>query len=89
MNRLSLLAQRGADSPANKWLKENPLILGLLFLAIGAVLAGSGFYELRKGVAHDKYGNEIKGGLGRFTSLIRIVAGAAAGVFGVYKMIAG
>jgi hypothetical protein len=89
MNGLILLAQRGADSPANKWLKENPLILGVLFLAIGAVLAGSGYYELRKGVAHDKYGNEIKGGLGRFTSLIRIVAGAAAAVFGVYKMIAG
>jgi hypothetical protein len=89
LNGIVLLAQRGADSPANKWLKENPLILGLLAFAIGAVLAGSGYYELRKGVAHDKYGNEIKGGLGKFTSLIRIVAGAAAGVFGLYKMIAG
>ena len=89
MTGLKLLAQRGADSPANKWLNENPLILGLIAFVIGAVLAGSGAYELQKGVAHDKYGNEIKGGLGAFTSVIRIVAGAAACVFGVYKMIAG
>jgi hypothetical protein len=89
MNELILLAQRGADSPTNKWLNENPLILGLLAFVIGAALAGSGAYELRKGVAHDKYGNEIKGGLGKFTSLLRVGIGAAACVFGVYKMIAG
>ena len=89
MNKLSLLAQRGADSPANKWLSENPLVLGLLALLIGAVLAGSGVYELRKGVSRDKYGNEIKGGLGKFTSILRIGFGGAACMFGVYKMIAG
>ena len=89
MNKLLLLAQRGADSPANKWLKENPLVLGCLFLLIGAVLAGSGVYELRKGVSRDKYGNEIKRGLGKFTSILRVVVGGAACVFGVYKLIAG
>ena len=60
MNVFMLLAQRGADSPANKWLAEHPLVLGLIALAIGAALAGSGVYGLRKGVAHDKYGNEVK-----------------------------
>ena len=89
MNILNLLAQRGADSPANRWLNENPLVLGLLALLIGVALAGSGIYEMRTGVSRDKYGNEIKGGLGKMTSILRIVIGTAACVYGVYKMIAG
>lgn len=89
MKKLLLLAQRGADSPANKWLKENPLVLGFLALLLGAVLAGSGVYDLRKGVTRDKYGNEIKGGRGKFTSILRVVVGGAVCVFGVYKLIAG
>jgi len=89
LNSLLFLAQRGADSPANKWLNENPLVLGLIAIAIGVALAGSGAYEMRKGVAHDKYGNEIPGGLGKFTSVIRIVTGVAARGYGLYKMVAG
>lgn len=89
MNSMLLLAQRGADSPANMWLNENPLVLGLIAILIGGALAGSGVYELRKGVSRDKYGNEIKGGLGKFTSILRVVFGGAACVFGIYKMIAG
>lgn len=89
MSNLIVLAQRGADSPTNKWLNENPLVLGLIALLIGAALAGSGIYEMRKGVSRDKYGNEIKGGLGKMTSILRVVMGAAACVFGIYKMIAG
>ena len=89
MNTFFVIAQRGADSPANKWLAENPLVLGLIAFLIGALLAGSGVYEMRKGVAHDKYGNEIRGGMGQFTSILRIVFGVAACGFGVYKMLAG
>lgn len=89
MNSLKVLAQRGADSPANKWLNENPLVLGLIAIAIGAALAGSGAYEMRKGVAHDKYGNEMRGGLGMSLSVTRIVAGLAFCGFGLYKMVAG
>ena len=89
MNKILLLAQRGTDSSVNKWLNENPLVLGLIAILIEAVLACSGIYELRKGVARDKYGNEIKGGLGKFISIVRVVAGGAACLFGVYKMIAG
>jgi hypothetical protein len=89
MSSFLLLAQRGADSPANKWLRDNPLIFGLVFLLIGAALAGSGIYELRKGVSRDKYGNEIKGGLGRVTSILRVAGGTVACVFGLYKMIGG
>jgi hypothetical protein len=89
MNTILLLVRGDANSPINKWLNENPLVLGLLSLIIGIVLAGSGIYELRNGVSRDKYGNEIKGGLGRFTSIIRIVIGTAACVFGAHKMISG
>jgi uncharacterized membrane-anchored protein len=89
MNTILLLLQRGADSPINKWLNDNPLVLGLLSLIIGIVLAGSGIYELRKGVSRDKYGNAIEGSLGKFTSIIRIAIGTAACVFGAHKAIAG
>jgi uncharacterized membrane-anchored protein len=89
MNTTLLLLQRGADSPINKWLNENPLVLGLLSLMIGSVLAGSGIYELRTGVSRDKRGNEIKGNLGKFTSILRIAIGTAACVFGIHKAIAG
>jgi uncharacterized membrane-anchored protein len=89
MNTILLLVRSDANSPINKWLNENPLVLGLLSLMIGIVLAGSGIYELRQGVSRDKYGNEIKGGLGKFTSIIRIVIGTAACVFGAHKMISG
>jgi uncharacterized membrane-anchored protein len=89
MNTMLLLLQRGADSPINKWLNENPIVLGLLSLMIGIVLAGSGIYELRKGVSRDKYGNEIKGSLGKSMSILRIAIGTAACVFGAHKAISG
>ena len=89
MNEWMMLAQRGANSPANVWLRENPLVLGLLALLLGVVLAGSGAYELRKGVAHDKYGNVIPGGMGQLMSIIRIVFGIVVCLFGLYKIVAG
>ncbi|NOY41521.1 MAG: hypothetical protein GXP26_06760 [Planctomycetes bacterium] len=84
-----VLAQRGADSPANQWLNEHPHVLGLIALLIGAALAGSGVYELRKGIAHDKFGNEIRGGMGKVASIFRVVFGVAACGFGLYKIVAG
>lgn len=84
-----LLAQRGADSDANRWLNEHPAVLGLIFITIGIVLGGSGAYELKQGVAHDKYGNEVHGGMGQSLSILRIVAGAGVCIFGLYKLIAG
>jgi uncharacterized membrane-anchored protein len=89
MNTTLLLVRGDANSPINKWLNENPLVLGLLSLMIGIVLAGSGIYELRNGISRDKNGNEIKGNLGKFTSILRIVIGTAACVFGAHKMISG
>lgn len=84
-----LLAQRGADSPGNKWLGENPIVLGAIFLAIGGALAVSGAYALRKGVTQDKYGNEYRGGEGRFIAIVRLVGGVSACAFAIYKLVAG
>jgi uncharacterized membrane-anchored protein len=89
MNAILLLVRGDANSPINKWLNENPLVLGLLALIIGGVLAGSGIYELRKGVSRDKNGNEIKGNIGKFVSILRIAIGTAACVFGLHKAISG
>lgn len=89
MKPILLILQRGANSPINQWLNENPIVLGSLSLIIGVVLAGSGIYELRNGISRDKHGNEIKGNLGKFTSILRIAIGTAACVFGIHKAIAG
>ncbi len=89
MNSLVTFARRGADSPINQWLNDNPLVLGGIMLAIGALLLGSGVYELRSGVTHDKRGNVIPGGMGKFTSILRIVCGLGVCGFGLYKLMAG
>jgi hypothetical protein len=64
-------------------------VLGLIFWGIGLALLLSGLYELRKGVAHDKYGNEFQGGTAMFMSVIRIVGGLGVCGFAIYKMIFG
>ena len=89
MNEWMQMAQNGADSKTNQWLNDNPIILGMLALLIGAVLAQSGLRELRKGVARDKYGNKMTGGYGKFVSILRIVIGVGSCGFGLYKIIAG
>ncbi len=84
-----ILAQRGADSPMNKWLNENPLVLGIGALVLGAVLALSGFVNLKTGTSRDKWGTEHTGGIATFTGLVRLIAGIGVAGFGVYKMIFG
>ena len=84
-----LLAQRGANSDINRWLGENPMILGLIFLVLGIAIGGYGLFELKSGVARDKYGNEISGGMGKALAILRIVAGVGCCGFAIYKMVAG
>ncbi len=86
MSEFLIVAQRSA---ANSWLDDNPLVLGLIFLALGGVLMWSGIRELKTGVAKDKYGNDITGGLGKAISLIRVVIGAGLCIFAVYKAVTG
>ena len=86
---LILLAQDGAKDNANQFLDDNPLVLGLIFLLIGGLLAFFGVKELKSGVARDKYGNEITGGLGKGIALMRLVLGIGLCGFAIYKMLMG
>lgn len=78
-----------ANSPTNRWLNEHPAVLGAGSLAIGGLLAFTGYHGLRKGETTDKYGIKLKGGIGMLTSVLRLGAGIALCGFGVYKVIAG
>ncbi|MBS0265260.1 MAG: hypothetical protein JSS02_25225 [Planctomycetes bacterium] len=89
MWHFSQVLARGADSPANQWLKEHPEVLGLIFLVIGAILAFTGVSSLMSGEARGKWGTRHSGGMARFIGLIRLVAGIGAGIFGIYQMVAG
>ena len=84
-----IFARGGRNSAANKWLAENPTVLGLIFLVIGVAALAWGVVELMKGTATDKRGNQLSGGTAMALSIIRIVAGVGFSGFGIYKMVAG
>jgi hypothetical protein len=68
-----LLADR--NSPANQWLRENPLVLAAGMCFLGLVLLYFGVVGLRSGTTKDKFGNELRGGMATLSSVIRVVAG--------------
>ncbi|MBI3862059.1 MAG: hypothetical protein HY290_09200 [Planctomycetia bacterium] len=84
-----LLAQRGPNSPANKWLNENPAVLGLIAIGIGILLIFAGLNNLRTGVTRNKLGMEFRGGIAQFSGILRVLIGVAACGFGLYKIFAG
>jgi len=84
MTHLTLLAARNDE--INKWLGENPLILGLIFLALGIVIGGWGVYELMTGVAYSKYGQAATGGTAKMLAIVRIIGGTGCILFGLFKM---
>ncbi len=88
MDLLFLLARRGNEE-LNRWLSENPLVLGGVFLLIGLAVGGWGLYELKKGVAYSKRGKVVEGTRGKALAIVRIVAGAGCILFAVIKMILG
>jgi hypothetical protein len=83
-----LLLADGKDD-INRWLGENPMILGILFLVIGLAVGGWGVYELLSGTSYDKKGREVAGGTGKVLSIVRIVAGAVCLLFALYKIVIG
>ncbi len=87
MHQLILLAQRNKE--INSWLDQHPLVLGGIFLAIGAVVGGWGLYEIKTGTAHSKRGKELKGTEAKALAIVRIVAGAGCVLFGAYKALFG
>lgn len=84
-----LIFARVRNEAANNWLKEHPMALGGIAILLGLVIGGWGIAELMSGVARDKYGNAVEGGMGKTLAIIRIVAGAGCLIFGLYKMVAG
>ena len=87
MSHFALLAD--ANDPMNVWLTEHPVVLGLITIAIGALLFYFGYAGLQSGTTKDKWGNQMEGGMASMISIVRCVAGAGACLFGLYKMIAG
>lgn len=86
MSKLLSLAQSGANSPANQFLRDNPLIVGLVFVPLGGMLLYFGLKEWKAGVARTKYGREMTGTAARLIAGVRILAGLIAGGFGLFKV---
>lgn len=84
----SLILAQDANDAINQWLGEHPLVLGLMFAAIGLAVGGYGLWELVRGVSYDKRGRVMTGGTGKAMSIIRLIAGACCILFGLYKMLA-
>lgn len=73
----------------NKWLGENPLVLGGGFLAIGLVLLGFGINDLLTGKARGKWGTEMTGGMASFMGIVRLIGGLTCCGFGLFKLVQG
>ncbi len=71
----------------NRWLSENPAVLGGIALLLGLVLLGWGISDFVTGKAHGKWGTEMTGGTAKLMGIIRIVAGVGAAGFGVFKLV--
>ncbi len=82
-----LLADSKDD--VNRWLDQNPMVLGGGALLLGLVLLGFGMKALLTGQATSKRGVKLTG------MQAKLVGGAQAGfgaiiiLFGLYKMVAG
>lgn len=84
LQKLLMFAQK---EDLNKWLDENPAVLGGIFILLGFGIAGYGLYELKTGVTRDKKGRVIEGSGATAVTYIRIVVGSVFGLFGVYKLL--
>ena len=71
----------------NRWLSENPAILGGLFLLIGLALLGWGISDLLTGKAYGKWGTQMTGGTALAMGIVRLVAGIGCAGFGAFKLL--
>lgn len=82
---MSLFAQgRGA---VNEWLDRNPMVLSAGSLFLGLLLIGWGVAGLMSGKARSKWGTQFEGNQANILSIVRLVAGIAVCLFGIYKMV--
>ena len=73
----------------NKWLAENPLVLGGGALLLGLVLVGFGAKALLTGKSASKYGTEFQGPLAYLHGGVLAGFGVLVVLFGLYKMLLG
>jgi len=73
----------------NKFLSENPLILGGIFLVIGLLLLGYGLKDIATGRSRGKWGVKFQGPMATIVGLLRVIGGAGSILFGAYKLIEG
>jgi len=73
----------------NKWLSENPLVLGSGALVLGGILAGLGINALRSGEAVTKRGKKLKGTEAQMMGYVWLGFGVLAILFGLFKFVSG
>ena len=71
----------------NRWLGENPAVLGGIFLVLGLVLLGFGIKDLATGKARGKWGTEMTGGMASMMGIVRLIGGIGCTLFGGYKLL--
>ena len=64
-------------------------VFGAIFIVIGGLLLSFGVRDLRRGVARDKFGREVSGGMATLISVVRVIGGVIAGGFGLFKLVMG
>ena len=87
LTEIVTLARR--NDAANRWLGQNPAVLGGIFIVIGGLLLYFGVRDLRRGVTRDKFGREVSGGMATLISVVRVIGGVVAGGFGLFKLLMG
>lgn len=79
-----------ADNEAiNKWLSENPLVLGAAAVVLGLILVGLGVAALVTGRAVTKKGPDLQGGQAKVMAGVWLFFGALCLLFGAFKVVTG
>lgn len=73
----------------NRWLEENPLVLGGIACLIGLMLVGYGVSALSTGQATSKRGYKLEGTNAKLMGYVWTGFGGLALAFGIYKIILG
>jgi hypothetical protein len=71
----------------NKWLAENPAVLGGGAIVLGLILLAFGLTSLMTGKATGKYGHKFEGPMAHLHGAVLSIAGAGALIFGAVKLV--